>query len=111
MGSKATELVPHYSKRGIHDKAFVNGAWICAKSSKTFEVTNPATDTVVASVPDMDESDVEDAIQAASAAFQSWKHTTGKVGRVMHTLLTPRTFSLLEFSHILGKISFASVLV
>jgi len=42
-------------------------------------VTNPASGKVVGSVPDMDASDTTTAIQAASDAFQTWKHTTAKV--------------------------------
>jgi len=77
--SNCTGILQHFSKHGLHDKALVNGAWVTAKSNKTFDVFNPATDEVVASVPDMDESDAEEAIQAAHAAFKLWKHTTGKV--------------------------------
>ena len=34
---------------------------------------------VIASVPDMDENDTQNAINAAHSAFQSWKNTTAKV--------------------------------
>ncbi|KAG8335969.1 Succinate-semialdehyde dehydrogenase, mitochondrial [Homalodisca vitripennis] len=48
------------------------------RSGKTFEVTNPATTQVIASVPDMDVTDTETAIAAANEAFQSWGNTTAK---------------------------------
>ncbi|ODM97287.1 Succinate-semialdehyde dehydrogenase, mitochondrial, partial [Orchesella cincta] len=64
--------------RMLHDKAFINGEWVYAKSGKTFAVTNPATQEVIATVPDMNHEDTELAIQAAKQAFNSWKNTTGK---------------------------------
>jgi len=72
-------ILQHFSKHGLHDKAVVNGLWVTAKSNKTFDVFNPATDEVVASVPDMDESDPEKVSQATHAAFKLWKDTAGKV--------------------------------
>ncbi|CAL8095795.1 unnamed protein product [Orchesella dallaii] len=64
--------------RMLHDKAFINGEWVHAKSGKTFAVTNPATQEVIANLPDMNHEDTEIAIQAARKAFDSWKSTTGK---------------------------------
>ncbi len=66
-------------KRCLHDKGFINGAWVNAKSGKTFSVTNPANDQVIANVPDMNGDDAEASIEAAQNAFLSWRHTTGKV--------------------------------
>ena len=67
------------SKHHIHDKAFVNGEWVGAESKKTFQVFNPATEEVLAQVPDMDDNDTELAIKSAHTAFQTWKNTTAKV--------------------------------
>ncbi|GLH11689.1 Probable methylmalonate-semialdehyde dehydrogenase [acylating], mitochondrial [Gryllus bimaculatus] len=61
-----------------YDKAFVNGEWVSAKSSKTFKVLNPYNGEVLSNVPDMDSIDVQDAIQAAKIAFEDWQFTTGK---------------------------------
>lgn len=44
-----------------------------------FLVTNPSTEEVVGTVPDMGVGDVETAIQNAYRAFQLWKKTTAKV--------------------------------
>ena len=46
-------------------KTFVNGEWVAASSGKTFEVTNPSTGEVIASVPDMTAGDVQVALDAA----------------------------------------------
>ncbi|XP_059175882.1 succinate-semialdehyde dehydrogenase, mitochondrial-like isoform X2 [Physella acuta] len=61
-----------------HDKAYVNGKWIEAKSKKTYEVLNPSTGESLGSVPDMDQADVKDAINVAYRAFQTWKKTLPK---------------------------------
>lgn len=63
----------------FHDKAFVNGAWVAAKSGATFEVTNPANGVNIATVVDGNASDMEEAIRAANDAFYgSWRDTTAK---------------------------------
>ena len=74
--------------RAFHDKGYINGEWVTARSGKTFPVTNPATDEVLANVPDMDEGDAEASIQAAHQAFQTWRHTTLKV-TVLRCCLKP----------------------
>jgi acyl-CoA reductase-like NAD-dependent aldehyde dehydrogenase len=50
---------------------YVNGEWI--KSEDSFEVINPATEQVIASVCAASENAVESAVAAASAAFGSWR--------------------------------------
>ncbi|MFT2009814.1 NAD-dependent succinate-semialdehyde dehydrogenase [Pontibacter sp. 13R65] len=62
----------------IRTEAFVNGQWVKAASSKTFEVTNPATGEVLAQVTDMDRADVQQAIDAAHKAWPSYRDTTAK---------------------------------
>ncbi|MFD3001833.1 NAD-dependent succinate-semialdehyde dehydrogenase [Pontibacter toksunensis] len=59
-------------------EAYVNGAWTKAASGKTFEVTNPATGEVLASVPDMNREDVRKAIDAADAAWPAYRDLTAK---------------------------------
>lgn len=67
----------------LRDKAFVNGAWVSAKSNKTFEVFDPATCKVISSVPDMNVEDTEHAVQVAEDAFNVWKQTTAKERSVL----------------------------
>jgi succinate-semialdehyde dehydrogenase / glutarate-semialdehyde dehydrogenase len=60
----------------IRTRAYVNGQWVGAASLKTFDVTNPATGEVVASVPDMGRDDVAEVIDAAHAAWTSYRDLT-----------------------------------
>jgi aldehyde dehydrogenase (NAD+) len=54
---------------------WINGA-IALTSGGTLSVTNPATGTVVATVPDGSAADVDAAVAAARAAFPAWAATT-----------------------------------
>ncbi|KAH9868302.1 hypothetical protein J1614_007374 [Plenodomus biglobosus] len=59
-------------------QTYVNGEWIDAKSGKTFEVHDPATGKLIGTMPEMDRSDTEAAIAAASAALPSFRKLTGR---------------------------------
>ena len=60
------------------EEAFINGAWVQGHSGKTFEVTNPANNDLIAEVCNLGPQEAEIAIAAAEDAFQSWKNKTGK---------------------------------
>lgn len=62
----------------VKDKAFINGEWVSASSGTTFDVTNPSTGDTIVSLPDMGASEAEAAIQAADAAFASWRQWPAK---------------------------------
>lgn len=62
----------------MKSEAYINGEWLKARSGKTFEVTNPATGEVLGTVPDMDRSDVQAAINAAHDAWPMYREWTGK---------------------------------
>jgi succinate-semialdehyde dehydrogenase/glutarate-semialdehyde dehydrogenase len=51
---------------------FINGEWVSARTNKTFEVINPATEEVVGTVPLGGKEDAQDAIEAAKKAFPEW---------------------------------------
>ncbi|MEO8511325.1 MAG: gamma-aminobutyraldehyde dehydrogenase [Chloroflexota bacterium] len=55
---------------------FINGEWSDAASGETARVINPATEEEVAQVPKGDASDVDRAVAAARAAFDTWSQTT-----------------------------------
>jgi succinate-semialdehyde dehydrogenase / glutarate-semialdehyde dehydrogenase len=55
---------------------FLGGKWTKAESGKMFEVSNPATLEVIASVPDAGREDVVRAIDAASQAQPAWGEST-----------------------------------
>jgi len=70
-------------------KLFVNGEWVESKSNKTFPVYDPATEEVIAQVPDANADDVNRAVAAARAAFDDgpWATTTHQErGRVLFRL-------------------------
>jgi acyl-CoA reductase-like NAD-dependent aldehyde dehydrogenase len=73
---------------------FINGKWVDAQSGKTFENRNPAHwDEVIGTFPKSGKEDVEEAVQAARKAFESWRLVPApkrgdmlrKVGDVMVT--------------------------
>ncbi|WP_280151910.1 NAD-dependent succinate-semialdehyde dehydrogenase [Piscinibacter sp. XHJ-5] len=49
------------------------GRWCEAQLGRRFDVADPATDTVFASVPDSGEDDARAALEAAHAAFTAWR--------------------------------------
>lgn len=52
------------------------GEWCDAVNKKTYDLVNPATGSIVATLPDMDGDDARKAINIASKAFNSWKVLT-----------------------------------
>ena len=57
---------------GVRDyKNYVGGEWIEASSGETFDVINPATEEVIATVPNMSREDAQGAIGTAREAFDS----------------------------------------
>ncbi len=68
---------------------YVDGAFIDAHSARTIDVINPATQDVIARVPDGDASDVNLAVAAARRAFESapWANVTAQErGRILFRL-------------------------
>lgn len=57
----------------LRDKAYINGAWVGADQGSTFDVTNPATGDVLASVPNMGADETVRAVESAAAAFPLWR--------------------------------------
>ena len=62
----------------LKQQVFINGQWLDATDQKTFSVTNPATDAVIAHVPSVTTAQVEHAVEAAETALETWKLTTAK---------------------------------
>lgn len=62
----------------LKNKSYINGKWVDAGSGKTFEVHDPSTGNVIGTMPEMNKNDVNEAIEAASKAFVSFKKTTGR---------------------------------
>jgi aldehyde dehydrogenase (NAD+) len=63
---------------GQFDKVFIGGEWVTPDGSKLVDVLSPATEEVVASVPDASRSDIDRAVRAARKAFETgaWPRMT-----------------------------------
>ena len=66
-------LTPSFSQ------LYINGKWITPFGSKKIEVINPATEEIIASVPEGSQEDVEEAVKSARNAFESWSTTSPTV--------------------------------
>jgi aminomuconate-semialdehyde/2-hydroxymuconate-6-semialdehyde dehydrogenase len=58
-----------------HIRNFINGTFAEPHSKMYFDDVNPATEEVIAQVPDSDGQDIDDAVAAARAAFPAWSAT------------------------------------
>jgi phenylacetaldehyde dehydrogenase len=70
-------------------KLLINGKWVDAASGKTFATYNPATGEVLANVAAGDKEDIDRAVKAARAAFESgpWsKISPSERGRLLWKL-------------------------
>ena len=54
----------------------INGKAVDAADGSTYDLVNPATGEVYASAPASTEEDVDRAMKAADAAFETWGDTT-----------------------------------
>jgi aldehyde dehydrogenase (NAD+) len=54
-----------------YDRLFIGGEWVAPASNRTIEVVNPTTEDVAGTVPEAVEADVDRAVAAARAAFDS----------------------------------------
>jgi aminomuconate-semialdehyde/2-hydroxymuconate-6-semialdehyde dehydrogenase len=55
---------------------FIDGEFVPPRSGAYFDDINPATAEVIAAIPDSDERDVDDAVNAGKAAFPAWSRTS-----------------------------------
>lgn len=55
-------------------KLLIGGQWVDARSSKSFETIDPATEAVLARIAEGEQADVDAAVAAARKAFEapSW---------------------------------------
>ncbi len=70
-------------------KILINGKWVEAASGKTFATYNPATGEVLAQVAEGDREDIDRAVKAARAAFETgpWSRmTASERGRLIWKL-------------------------
>lgn len=55
------------------ERNYIDNEWVAPSSTATIEVRNPATNEVIASVPDSGAADVDRAVAAARAAQPAWE--------------------------------------
>src|SRR5580700_3379310 len=70
-------------------KNYINGKWLESSSGETFPVYDPSTEEVIARVAAASNADVDAAVKAARAAFDSgpWAQTTAQDrGRILFKL-------------------------
>lgn len=63
----------------MNNKHFINGRWQAASSTDSFTVINPANEQVIAYLSAGNSTDIDNAVQAASAAFNTgpWAKMSG----------------------------------
>ena len=82
---------------------FINNEWRAAASGKRFPVVNPATEEVIADVAAGDAGDVDNAVRAARACFESaaWRDLSArKRGRILFKVADLLEARLDEFSRL-----------
>jgi betaine-aldehyde dehydrogenase len=82
MASEAKASVRKY-------QMFINGEFVSGNRASHLDVMDPSTEEIIAEVPDADEKDVNRAVVAAKAAFESgvWPQTTAQErGRILFRL-------------------------
>ncbi|MET4058728.1 betaine-aldehyde dehydrogenase [Arthrobacter sp. UYP6] len=62
---------------------FINGEFVPARGTESLEIINPVNGEVVASSPVSNQADVDAAMEAAAAAFKTWKRTTPSERQLM----------------------------
>jgi phenylacetaldehyde dehydrogenase len=84
-------------------KMLINGKWVEAASGKTFDSFNPATGGVLARVAEGDREDINRAVKAARAAFETgrWSQLTpSERGRLIWKLADLLEDNLEEFAEL-----------
>lgn len=59
----------------VYDQFYVNGQWASPQGTDLIEVINSTTEAVMGKVPEGSAEDINAAVAAAKAAFESWSNT------------------------------------
>src|ERR1700712_3418333 len=80
MSTQKKSLQDVKNKKLLPNKGLINGSWLASSTSgnSTFDVVDPATLDVLATLPEMDRNDTAAAVDAAFEAFKSFKKTTAR---------------------------------
>lgn len=60
----------------VREKIYIGGEWVAPGGTGVLEVINATTEQVMGSVPEGTVEDVDAAVAAARAAFESWSQTS-----------------------------------
>ena len=60
----------------VHDKLYVNGEWVEPAGKETLDVINSTTEEIMGRIPEGTAEDINRAVAAARAAFNSWSATS-----------------------------------
>jgi succinate-semialdehyde dehydrogenase / glutarate-semialdehyde dehydrogenase len=81
---KVLKMLQIKDKNLLRTQCFINGIWCDADNHQTINVTNPATQSVMGTVPKMGTLETRRAIEAANAAQASWRaKTAGERSRIL----------------------------
>jgi acyl-CoA reductase-like NAD-dependent aldehyde dehydrogenase len=58
------------------DKIYIDGAWVPSTGTGTIDVINASTEELIGTIPEGSAEDVDKAVRAARAAFDSWANTS-----------------------------------
>ncbi len=79
MATQKKTLDDVKNKSLLRHRGLINGSWVDSSSSKsTFDVVDPATLDVLATLPEMDKHDTALAVDAAFEAFKTYKKTSAR---------------------------------
>ena len=85
----------------IEFKQLINGGWVDASNSGTWDLLNPANEETIQHVPFGDGTDATLAVDAAAAAFPEWSHSTPyQRGKVLEQTASFIEANLDEFARI-----------
>ncbi len=66
------------NKQLFRQQCYINGVWVSADSKAVIDVTNPANDKVLGTIPNMGAAETRTAINAADKAWPAWRAKTAK---------------------------------
>ena len=72
--------VPEFitDKNLFRSRCYINGEWVASGDGGVIPIVNPSTGKRIGSVPQLGPADTRNAIEAAHAAFPSWRAKTAK---------------------------------
>jgi succinate-semialdehyde dehydrogenase/glutarate-semialdehyde dehydrogenase len=70
--------IPLKDPKLFRQQCYIDGAWVDADKGDTIDVTNPADNAKLGTVPKMGAGETRRAIEAANAAFPAWRARTAK---------------------------------